>query len=317
MRRNRAIDFLESKGFRYPVKAPPSAISLAVLGMVLFVCPAYGQQLEPLLWSKLPAGANFLGAAYAYSDGNVSFDPGLPIKDVKAQIHDLALRYVRGLRLFGRSGRFEAGGAYRAGDWSGVVEGEFRTAQRDGFGDPNLRLAVNLLESDHGSPWVPTVLGLSLSMAPPLGDYERDRLINTGSNRWTFRPQLGLQERRGKWVFELTGSAWFFTDNDRFAGDNLLEQAPLAEIQGHVLYFARPGLWVGLNLGYANGGRTTVNGRAQNTLQQNLRVGLTVSVPIGHRHGVKVFWNSGLATTIGGDFDRFGVAYQYGWGGGL
>ncbi len=67
--------------------------------MWLLASPAFGQQLEPLLWSKLPAGSNLLGAAYAYSDGNVSLDPGLPVENVKAQIHDLALRYVRGLRL--------------------------------------------------------------------------------------------------------------------------------------------------------------------------------------------------------------------------
>jgi hypothetical protein len=50
----------------------------------------------------------------------------------------------------------------------------------------------------------------------PLGEYEEDKLVNLGTNRFTIRPQLGLEHWQGNWVFEVTGSIWFFTDNDDF-----------------------------------------------------------------------------------------------------
>jgi len=32
-----------------------------------------------------------------------------------------------------------------------------------------------------------TLAGYSISISPPLGAYENDKLLNVGTNRWTFR----------------------------------------------------------------------------------------------------------------------------------
>ena len=52
-------------------------------------------------------------------------------------------------------------------------------------------------------------------------------------------------------------------------------------------------------------------------LQRNSRIGTTVSVPLRRHHSVKVAFGTGLATTVGADFNAVAIAYQYLWGGGL
>ena len=41
------------------------------------------------------------------------------------------------------------------------------------------------------------VIGASLKVDMPLGDYNNENLINTGSNRWTFKPEIGISNRWG------------------------------------------------------------------------------------------------------------------------
>jgi len=150
----------------------------------------------------------------------------------------------------------------------------------------------------------------------PLGEYDSSKLINLGSNRWTFRPQIGFSRAAGNWVFELTGSAWVFTDNDEYDRDKTLVQDPVFAVQGHVIYTFRPGLWLGINAGFANGGQTRVDGDVTGELQANTRAGMTLSLPLGQRDGLKLVYSRGVTTRIGADFDNYLVAWQHMWGGG-
>ncbi len=52
-----------------------------------------------------------------------------------------------------------------------------------------------------------TIMGLGLAVRLPTGNYEKDKLLNLGSNRFTIRPQLGVVHNRGKWSMEVTASA--------------------------------------------------------------------------------------------------------------
>ena len=44
--------------------------------------PCRGQDIEPRRWSHLPIGGNFAGAGYAYTTGEIYFDPALRLRDV-------------------------------------------------------------------------------------------------------------------------------------------------------------------------------------------------------------------------------------------
>jgi hypothetical protein len=288
---------------------------------VLSITVTSAQELEPRLWANVPIDLNFIGAGYAYSKGNIFFDPSLPIEDAQGAIDILGFRYVRSFSFFGKLAKAEALLPHAAGDWSGFLDGEFRTRSEVGLADPRIRFAVNFV----GSPALDgktfrsyrqrTIVGASLQVIVPLGDYDPSKLINLGSNRWTFRPQIGVSRAIKNWTLELTGSAWFFTNNDDFFGGSLLKQDPVYALQVHGLYFFKPGLWVSANFGLADGGDARVDGALRSTLQTNSRWGLAVAIPVNRRQGLKFGFTRGLATRIGADYKTYSVGYLFLWGG--
>ena len=105
-----------------------------------------------------------------------------------------------------------------------------------------------------------------------------DKLINLGTNRFTFRPQIGVVHTRGKWSAEVTGVVALYTDNTDFFNGSRLEQDPLYFIHGHLIYAFRPGVWAVRVPVIDYGGRTTVDGhdkersKAEPVLGDELRV---------------------------------------------
>jgi hypothetical protein len=156
---------------------------------------------------------------------------------------------------------------------------------------------------------------VSLQVALPLGQYDRTRIVNIGANRWSFRPEVGLSQRWGQLYVELAGGAWLFTHNNEFTGSSVLTQDPIPFIKGNAIYTFRRGLWFSFSYGYATGGETQVDGVARNDLQVNNRVGVALALPLGRGSSLKLVFNNGLATRIGGDFDSYSVVYSYSWGG--
>ena len=111
--------------------------------------------------------------------------------------------------------------------------------------------------------------------------------------------------------------AWFFTKNQEAFGDVSIEQDPILAMQFNAIHKFRPGLWLGLSFGYGEGGQTTVSGQEKDTRQINRRFGGTLAIPVDRQNSLKFVYMSSLSTRIGADFDRFGVFWQYRWGGGI
>jgi hypothetical protein len=294
---------------------------LVVLASATF---AEAQELQPRRWTHLPKGANFLGGGYAYTDGDLFFDPVLKIEDASVEMHTLALKYIRSFQLFGKSARIDLTGAFQDGTWEGTLDEAPARAKRSGWADPVVRLAVNLfgappLEGQEFANYRAgiereTIVGAGLAVHVPLGEYFDDKLINLGSNRFTIRPQLGVVHSRGRWSFELTGAAWIFTDNDDFFGDTSLEQDPFFTIQGHVVYSFRPGLWIAGGLAYGFGQESTVDGDNKDDEKENVVWGLSVGYPITRNFGVKVgYVGTRAQADTGIDFDSFIASATYLW----
>src|SRR5512134_2427083 len=68
---------------------------------------ALAQDLEPRLYTNVPLGINFLGAGYGYSEGNVLFDPTIPLDHAEIEIDGPALGYGRSVRLGPFSGKVD------------------------------------------------------------------------------------------------------------------------------------------------------------------------------------------------------------------
>ena len=280
------------------------------------------QDLEPRAFSPAPVSVNFAAVGYGYSFGNVLLDPSIPLEDGTGKVHSLLGAYVRTFSFFGMSAKADAIVPFAFGDWEGRLAGQDTSRSATGFGDPAVRLSVNFV----GAPALEmprfmtyrqgTVVGASLRISVPVGQYDNTKLINLGTNRWTFAPRVGVSQRAGHWNLEAVASAWFYTDNPDLLGVRL-EQDPLFALQGSVAYLFDGGAWFSVDGGWGSGGRATVDGNESGTRQENARFGATVAYPLTKRASLKLAWIGGASTRLGADFDSFILVYQYRWGGGL
>jgi hypothetical protein len=161
---------------------------------------------------------------------------------------------------------------------------------------------------------VETIFGAALVVHLPTGDYMTDKLINLGTNRFTFRPQFGVVHNRGKWSMELTASFWLYTDNNDFYNGNKLEQDPYYTIQTHLVYNFRHGLWASASAGYGYGGESTVSGVEKNDRRENLGWALSFGFPITRQLGVKVAYLASRAIeSIGQDTNSIAAGFSIFW----
>ena len=194
---------------------------------------------------------------------------------------------------------------------------------RSGAGDVALRLSVNL----YGAPALSVpefreyrqdlIIGASLLMTAPTGRYYPDKVINIGTNRWSFKPEVGVSKALGNWILEGALGVTFYTDNDQYPGNNVRRQDPLYAAQGHVIYNFSPTLWAALDMTYYVGGSTSVNEIPKADFQQNVRWGATLSQVVNQNNSVKLYLGSGAIVRAGTKFNTVGVMWQYRWGKGL
>ena len=239
------------------------------------------------------------------------------------QIHSAILAYARSLDVWGRSGKFDMvlPAAWLSG--SATFAGQPRERNISGLADPKFRFSVNF----YGAPALSlaefkdyqqdVIVGASVQVSAPGGQYDPDKLVNLGTNRWSVKTELGISKRLGPVTLELTGAGTFYTDNDEFLGHQTRSQDPIYSVQGHLIYSFGFGIWGALNGTYYTGGSTTVDGTKNRDFQENTRFGATLALPVSRNHSVKLYGSTGVLTRTGTNFDIVGIAWQYRFGGGL
>jgi hypothetical protein len=293
---------------------PCAAVTLALLSMP--VC-ASAQELEPGAYWPIPTGLNIVTVANSFNWGDLAFDPSAPIDEASAIIDTTALAFTRAFSVGGRSANAGVMLPVIGGHLEGRYLGEPAEVGRFGLGDPRLRLAMNL----YGAPAMTlkefasyrqrTIVGVSVTMAPPLGQYDSTKLINLGTNRWSVRPELGVSRAYGRWVVEAMAGVWFFTDNTDFVGGRTREQDPIAATQVHVTFKFTRSMWLAADANYFTGGQTTIGGKQNLDFQRNSRIGATFSSALDRRQAIRMSVSRGAYTTIGADFISIAVGYNY------
>ena len=295
------------------------AVAAGTLAVLLFPVCAAAQELEPGAYWPIPVGLNIATVVNSFNTGDLAFDPSAPIDEANATINTTAFAFTRAIAVAGRSTNIGVVLPVVGGHVEGLYLGEPAEVSRFGLGDPRVRVAINL----YGAPaMIPkafagyrqrTLVGVSITVVPPLGQYDSTKLINLGTNRWSFKPELGFSRARGKWVFEGMAGVWLFTDNTNFVGGRTREQDPVAALQAHVTYRFTPGRWLAADANYFTGGRTTIGGQQNLDLQKNSRIGATFSTAISRRQAIRVSVSRGAYTTIGADFTSIAVGYNFAW----
>ena len=302
-----------------------SAYIVAILATVLIITSSaiYAQSLEPRAYSNAPVGLNFLLVGYQNSSGALLFDPAIPVRDASADIGMGLLGYVHTLDIAGKSTKVGVLLPYASLSADGYVDDIFRTRETKGMADPTFYFSLNF----YGAPALSlkefknyqqdTIIGFTFKLTPPLGVYEPDKVINIGTNRWTFEPGLGISQAIKNWTLEASASAAYYTDNNDFDNGKTRQQDVIYSTQFHVTYSFPHHIWAAVSATYYTGGRTTIEGVSNSDLQQNWRTGFTLALPVNRQNSIKLFGSSGVSTRTGTNYDALGVAWQYRWSGGL
>ena len=306
----------------------PARFMLATLSMLPVGAALHAQDLAPRAYVITPLASNAITLTYSYNHGELLFAGTVPITDSTGKLSVPSIAYARSFGLFGRSANVLAALPYGVGTFEGQVFEQQRSIYRSGLFDSLFRVSVNLVGGPAMSlaqmrQWrQKTVLGASLKVVAPTGQYDPTKLINLGSNRWSFKPELGFSQALGRVELDAYAGVWFFTKNPEFFSNNPelhtgqqdQTQDPIGAVELHLSYDVRPRLWVSLDGNFWYGGKTSVNG-VENpvTLQRNSRVGVTASFPLTRHQSVKASYAQGAYIRFGGDYKIFSLAWQYSW----
>jgi hypothetical protein len=281
------------------------------------------QDLSPRAFVITPLHSNAIILTYSFYSGGANFNGSIPITGATGTYNVPVFSYYHAFGLLGRSANINASLPYAVGTFQGNVVGAQQQIYRSGLLDSVFRVAVNL----KGGPAMPpqqfvkwkqkTLLGVSLKVVAPTGQYDPTKLINWGSNRWIFKPDFGYSGRRRNWVLEAYAGAWFFTANPQSFSVPLPQpqtENPIGAFEGHLSYDLRPRLWFSLDGNFWFGGVTNLKGVANPaTRQTSSRIGVTASLPLSKHQSVKVSYNNGVYTRFGGNYQSLSLAWQYSW----
>lgn len=299
----------------------PAFGKIVLLVMLALAPAARAQELEPRAYSPSPVGTSFLVVGFGRSSGGVTFDPTIPITDVQATLYAPLVGIGHSFGLFGRAALITAGLPYVWGDVTGDIGDQSGRITRSGLADLNLKFSVNLRgcpaltpREFAASPHRTFIVATSLTVDSPTGQYDNTKLINIGTNRWGFKPEIGFSYPVKRVDLDLYFASWFFTENSLFyPGQSTRAEDALTSVQAHVSYTVRRALWVALDSTWYGGGAARTNNGPPIGRLSNSRLGATASIPLGKKQSLKLAFSSGATTQTGASFNTVSVGWQHVW----
>jgi hypothetical protein len=227
-----------------------------VLSAVMAICPLLllrAQDLSPRAYVITPLHWNAIIVTWSFYNGSVLFDGSVPVTGATGTYNVPILSYYHSFSFFGRSANITASLPYAVGNFQGTVLGAEKQLYRSGLLDSSFRFSVNLMGGPAMAPqkfakWQQKILlGASLNVVVPTGQYDPTKLINWGANRWGFKPKFGYSERWGHWLLDGYMGVWFYTTNPEFFSSNTFfpgtrtqSEEPVGSFEGHLSYSVKP-----------------------------------------------------------------------------
>jgi hypothetical protein len=290
-----------------------SSIGMVVLSAGI----ANAQELEPRSYAPSPVGTTFVLGGFGRSEGGILFDPSLDIDNVQADLWIATVGVGHTFDFAGRQARILAVAPMAWGTIEGDLNAQTQRQDLAGFVDPRLKLSIGFM----GAPALTlaefqntprrTVLGASVTVVPPIGQYSARQLVNLGYNRWGFKPEVGVSSAIGRVTLDGYAGVWLFTTNDAFfPGNARKSQDAVLSLQAHASYPLSGRMWLAFDGTWFAGGETRVDRVLNPDLQRNTRVGATLSVPVADQQSLKFVYSTGATTRRGSDFNTFSVTWQ-------
>jgi hypothetical protein len=298
-----------------------TARTLAVIACLLPSLRA--QELAPRAYLATPLRSNAVVLTYSFFNGDLQLNGTVPVNNAKGAYSVPVLSYYHTFGLFGRSSNITGSIPYAVGTFQADLSSGQVQVYRSGLADSEYRLSVNVFGAPamHVRDFIrwkqKTLLGISLTVAAPTGQYDSTKAVNWGSNRWSIKPELGYSRRRGNWVVDAYTGVWFYSTNQHsFSLPNSVPQseAPVESVETHLSYDLKPRLWISVDGNCWFGGVSTLNGIANpGTRQTSSRIGVTASMPLGKHQSAKVSYSDDAVSSFGAKYQNLSVALQYSW----
>ena len=293
-------------------------LALVILGFPHQLCAQFAEAHH---YDNGPVGVNQFELAYAYAHSNSSIDTSLVVAGAQFDLNQGTITYTRYFGFLHHTAWFEA--SVPLAGLSGSISGTNIQGSITGSGDSSYAVSALLKGGPALSPgqfadYKPTTtVGVSLTISAPTGEYNPNKLLNLGSHRWSFKPEIALSHPFGpeqKWQCDLYAHAYFFTDNASYHGKEILRQEPLPGLEGHISYFFVHNAWASIDTLYSFRGDTAIDGDSQNNAQKNFTLGAEVNVSVNPRNALVFQFGKALVHQNGPSLTGFAVKYTYSWG---
>ena len=291
---------------------------IAAISLLFIVKKSDAQDLDPRVYARIPVNMTVLIAGFGYSHGGVLTDPSVPIQNLSATLEMPSFAVAHSFSLFGKTAQASAALPFAWAQLSGTVSGADQSTSRTGLGDMRMKLSILLIgapaatRAEFAKARRKTVIGTSITVVAPTGQYYPEKLINLGTSRWSFKPEVALsQPISDRWLFDLYAGLWLFTENNSFyPGNSIRSQHPMGSFQTHISYNIQPLMWIAFDATFYTGGNTTVNGAEKSDRQANSRVGATIALPVGKRNSIKLAYSRGAIIRYGANFTTVSLGWQ-------
>jgi len=181
------------------------------------------------------------------------------------------------------------------------------------FGTSPLKSTVDLV--NYEPTWT---IDAAVLLAFPIGQYDKDKLVNMGLNRWYGRFALPIKYHFGaftpgyRWSFELTPSVWLFAENDDFVGQKL-ENDPLWQIEAHLTHDFTEGFFGSLDLLYRGGFQSEINGVDVGDKLDVGDLGFTLNYQVTDNITIRTSYSSNVFGDSNLDSSIIRIQFVYGW----
>lgn len=328
-----------------PRNKPTAHLGAIVIAAIFFSfsSPAIAIDDGARAYWKARDGSNVVSTQYLFLDMQATdtqmFDPArfiFPNSDAEANI--FLASYARHFTLFDRPSSVAVNVLGGSADVNvdtnlvpsqflpaGVTSGSSFSQSASGYGDPSVQLDVNLLGTP---PLISTVdlvnyeptwtIDAAVLLAVPIGQYDDDKLINIGQNRFYGRFALPMKYHFGAFApgqrtsVELTPSVWLFGENDDFVGRNL-ENDPLWQLEGHVTHDFTRSFYGSLDLLYRRGFQSKINGLEVGDELEVGDIGFTMNYQVTDNVALRAGYSSNLFGDDGLDNSVVRLQLVYGW----
>ncbi|SFV68545.1 QbdB [hydrothermal vent metagenome] len=286
----------------------------ALLFFYFSLLTLHAQSLEPRLYTNVPTDLNFVVLGASHSEGALPSNSALI--DPKLNINTTVFAYARSLNIAGHSAKLDL--VIPAGCIDGTATLSGNKVSRDvcGLADIKTRLAFNIFGApatslkNFSSYEQDTILGMSLQVTLPTGQYDKSKLVNISANRWALKLGTGVSKKINSFLFEVALDAEYYTQNNDFLGQTR-QQDIIYSSQIHLIYLLQKGVWFGVDANYYIGGENTQNDVKLGDALDNSRYGATFSFPLSRTNSIKITASSGIFARAGSNFDTIGVFWQY------